>query len=174
MQSPFALLEAAARRLFARGEAMDRERSHFEAVAGMCGTDNRWAPIHYLYDRLNIIDAKASSILTVNTISLGISGLVVANDQGGSSSLSSQPAWVFVLAAVAIGFGIGAIVLTLAITRVKFDHIRPGHGQRDYEEQFFEITIARQMILALARMLTMSAFLIFTFLILRSLWRARG
>ena len=172
MPSLFQLPEDIVIRLRAKGVALDDEKAHYASVKGMSPDDR--SVVQYLYDRLNIIDNKASSILTVNTISLSVSSVVLASGTGGTAFVRSQPPEVFVLAAIAVAVSIVAIFLTLAITRVKFDHITPTRTFDEYRLEFFRITIARQWILAAARMFTGLAFLFYAVLLGWALFRARG
>ncbi len=73
---------------------LNRERLHFKILVGLAG-NNEFNAIKYLYDRLNIIDAKAQGLLTRNGLLLtviSIFGSVKLRGDGTRilTSLSSQ------------------------------------------------------------------------------------
>lgn len=176
MKSPFGYLERKVIDLCANGQALKDEQLHYKAVCGLDGI-RPMDSINYLYARLNIIDSKASSILSVNTLALGITSLVVTTAGAPAESGSGHVGVGGVLLVLALGMvccSLIAIVLSLCITRLKFDHVTPAHSLEAYEAAFIDITIARQRILATARLFTGSAFLLYAVLLASTLSGFQG
>jgi hypothetical protein len=137
------------------------EQSHYDEIVHLTANGHRMESVNYLYARLNIIDSKASSILAVNTLALGITSLTVTS--GDLNNLVTGVTLVMSLVSLI------AILLSLAITRCDFDHITPTHTVDDYEAQFFSLTIARQRMLGSARILTAIALILYAVILIMKL-----
>jgi hypothetical protein len=149
--------------LFARGDALNQEKDHFSTLKGL--TKDPLDAIQYLYDRLNIIDQKSEVILTLNTIT--ISALTITFEVAKSKGSPSSGFQVFghpLLATAMLSSSFAALFVAFSLSRLRFDHIS-AHGQSAnqaaYEDGFFKITVARQLMLSVARGFTAVALILF-------------
>jgi hypothetical protein len=148
---------------FARGDALKQEEDHFDALKEL--TTDRLDAIQYLYDRLNIIDEKSQVILTLNTITISALTITfeVAKSKGASGGFQvfGHPN----LATAMLSSSFAALFFAFAVSRLRFDHISKDHGQSNdesaYEDHFFKITVARQLMVSVARGFTAVAFILF-------------
>jgi len=148
-------------------EAYKQEEDHYAALTNLEPKISHMEVIDYLYGRLNIIDQKSQLILTLNTISLGALTITFqyAEVHGKSVSVFGHP----YLATAMFASSTMALALAFTLSRLRFDHISPTHGgssnAEEYQKNFFSITIARQVMLSLARTLTALAFVFFSIMI---------
>jgi hypothetical protein len=103
--------------------AMLRERLHYENLKSL--TDKQLDVIRYLYMRLNIIDAKASYLLRINTLTASVITLLVsfsAKNDGISifSLISYERIALLILALLSIAI---AFLLAFAIGELEYDRI---------------------------------------------------
>jgi hypothetical protein len=168
--SPFAWVQNIFLKL-AGPNAMAQEEAHIEGLKSIGYSDSD--VIGYLYDRLNIIDQKTQVIMTLNTISLGALTLtfqVALN--GPSKGIFGHP----YLATAMFCSSALALVLAFAISRLRFDHIARSSGAGKaafnvdhYRTDFYRITIARQIMLSVARVFTVLAFVFFSIMLVPKL-----
>jgi hypothetical protein len=104
-----------------RSEHQD-ERTHFEVIRALTG--NEFNAIKYLYDRLNIIDAKTSALLRFNALLFGIITLVVSVGLRSQSPPSLLNYWwqelIFVLVFLTIAV---STIFCFQMLPLQFDHV---------------------------------------------------
>lgn len=153
--SPFGWVQGLFIKLFTGENAMQQEQDHYDALIATGATE--FEVISYLYDRLNIIDSKAQSILTINTIVLG--ALTISFQVGTGPSQPGVAIATYACSAAALFF-------SFAISRLRFDHMG---ALETYKKDFFKITIARQVLLSVTRAFTTASFVLFSILLISAL-----
>lgn len=99
---------------------MAQEIAHYGAVTMLCST-GEFAAIKYLYDRLGILDAKTSGLLSVNAILAAAETILVFRDSGGGGG--SLIGWEAILWVVAFALLIVSSGLCVSILYLRFDRI---------------------------------------------------
>jgi hypothetical protein len=100
---------------------MAQEIAHYGAVTVLCLT-GEFPAIQYLYDRLSILDSKASGLLSVNAILAAAVTILVFRDSGSASS-GSLGGWESVLWLIAFGLLIVSSAMCASILYLRFDRI---------------------------------------------------
>jgi len=201
-------------------QQMNAERLHYTVIRHLAD-NNDFNAVKYLYDRLNIIDAKAQGLLTRNSLLLTVVSILGAVKLRGDAHADKFLALPLEQFAFLFGFLLLLIstLSTLSLMFLQFDHItevppkalarmrsacsciKDGkavdigsipsacadreqcalarvtrdqlprkHTLRDYEELFFEITIARQQQLRFGQRATIFASVVFFILIGYIFW----
>jgi hypothetical protein len=102
--------------------ALNNDRLHFRIMLGLCG-NNEFNAIKYLYDRLNIIDAKAQGLLTRNGLLLtvvSIFGSLKLRDNTAHILTSPSSQLLFLAGFACLMF---STLATFFFITLKFDHI---------------------------------------------------
>lgn len=120
------------------------EEAHYAYLTGL-DPGKQWG-VKYLYDRLNIIDAKTSALLRVNSTIIGFLGAIVALIPRAQPGFPPHKG-LFLIFAIAILMILAASdILSLRIFRLKFDHVENNDFVK-YRDHFFEVTHQRQKVL---------------------------
>jgi hypothetical protein len=166
--SPFQWIQSAFIRIFATPEAVAEESQHYSNLHNLDAHHNELNVIDYLYTRLNIIDSKAQSILTINTFALGALTITyqIGKSRQSQNLVTQHPNVSLALFAASTM----ALLLGFLLSRLRFDHITNSHNLDTYKCAFFKITIARQVILSIARIFTVTTFVMYGYLLVSSLW----
>lgn len=120
------------------------EQGHVSGRMVISG-QSKEAVSEYLYGRLNIIDAKVSSLLTFNSILLAVAAIFVGFQ---TISLSSTDRWLVKGSAIC---WLGSTVCCLAISFLKWEHLDSSAGNfDDYRDKIIVVTIRRTVIYNIA------------------------
>ena len=137
-------------------EEWDEEINHIKAKSELSESDNSII-IQYLYERLNIIDSKVSSLLTANTIFLAIiSVLVTTRGQSLFEQISTGNAY---LLKSSIVMCIASTVICLFVGLLKWEFLKDSteESKKIYINTIIAVTTKRTLYYNLAVVLILFA-----------------
>jgi hypothetical protein len=127
------------------------EQGHVAGRMAISG-QSKVAVAEYLYGRLNIIDAKVSSLLTFNSILLAVAAIFVGFQ---TIILSSLDKWLVKGSAIC---WLGSTLCCLAISFLKWEHLDSSAGNfNSYRNKIIVVTIRRTTIYNIAIFLIIAA-----------------
>ena len=105
-----------------REAEVNAERVHFEIVRSLAADE--FSALHYLYDRLSIVDAKATGMLTFNGLIFTALSIVGTRSDAPLNLkellVGNWHAWALLLGTLSL---LGSSVLCLRILYLQFDHL---------------------------------------------------